>query len=852
MLKFQCIFPPAADAQCPTIAVQRAFAAGENSLLSMLNIWNGTLGLLLTSMRKLKYIALLLCLHIGHTAWAQLDTIHWMPPLHARGEDGPQYLYLSTPEQQPFQVTVRDGGGNLITTATISNTQPFVFSLGNNSFTKTLIQESALHKPLSDYGLVMDGPKPFYAYFRAHSTSQFQAGDLTCKGRAALGTTFRIGHLLQGFHGPAKRCNFFSVMATEDSTVVLVTEYEAGTRFRVGGLDTDIPGQVTTLLNKGQSVVYAQYSAQTLQEQAVNGFMGSLVTTSKPCMVNSGSWTGAPVNFSANDVGIDQIVPVEMVGDEYILCRGNGSEILERPIIVAHYNDTKVFINGSATPSSTLQAGDWVALQTSLYSTGGNMYIRTSEPVYVYQMVGGIASTDDQYRTAGLIFVPPVSCGIPNAVDNIFLPNQIGSMDFDGGMMIVAMRDSAVVLTVDGQQVSPGAPQDVAGNPDFVTYRPLTLFSQNNQAEWVSVRAQGAVQVALFGRNQPASFAGFFSGFTVIEKPSLDLTLVGDGVCPDTLIASGNFDGVQWSYADSIIQYGTDSVLIAYAPGVYSALGYLGVCRRTSNALDSIEAVFNSPVFPYSFTEPECFGFQTGLISFGAPSGGLAPYSYSVDQGKTFGTESEVTGLGAGTYQLVVRDSTGCYNRPLEVTLSQPDSFLVRLFATSLPEQLFPGQEARFRATPDRPIFASTWEPMDSSICSDCLTYNWVATDVSTWIQVTVFDSAGCPATDRLFVEVSPNIYAPNAFYPFSVQGTEVFTLFSKDALPITRMRIYDRWGSLVFEQTDFETNDLSRGWSGQAANGQILNPGVFVWEAEVERTTGQIAYLKGEVSLIR
>ena len=45
--------------------------------------------------------------------WAQLDTIHWLPPMHARNEVGPQYLYLSTPEPQAFPVDIRDGSDNL-------------------------------------------------------------------------------------------------------------------------------------------------------------------------------------------------------------------------------------------------------------------------------------------------------------------------------------------------------------------------------------------------------------------------------------------------------------------------------------------------------------------------------------------------------------------------------------------------------------------------------------------------------------------------------------------------------------------------------------------------------------------
>ena len=164
-----------------------------------------------------------------HTAalFGQLDTIHWLPPMHARNEVGPQFLYLSTPETDPFPVEVRDGADNLIVSVIISNSQPFRYSLGTSANTSVLAVESQLHKPLSSKGLVISGPKKFYAYFRVHSNSLNHAGDLTCKGRAALGKVFRIGHLIQEADDQDRRSNFVGVLATEDSTVVTLSDFAA-------------------------------------------------------------------------------------------------------------------------------------------------------------------------------------------------------------------------------------------------------------------------------------------------------------------------------------------------------------------------------------------------------------------------------------------------------------------------------------------------------------------------------------------------------------------------------------------------------------------------------------------------
>ncbi|MCC6279618.1 MAG: gliding motility-associated C-terminal domain-containing protein [Saprospiraceae bacterium] len=782
--------------------------------------------------------------------WAQLDTIHWLPPMHARNEVGPQYIYLSTPEVEPFLVEVRDGSGALITDVMISNSQPYRHSLGSSANTPVLVTEGLLHKPLTGKGLVITGAKKFYAYFRVHASSMNHAGDLTCKGRAALGTTFRIGHLLQESDGQDRRANFVGVLATEDSTVVSLSDFSAQTDFRIGGTDVPSSGPQMILLQRGESVVFSNYVSENNSAQPPNGLMGALLESNHPVAVSCGSWVGAPVIAMAHDIGIDQIVPFELVGKESLLCRGNGSEILEHPIVIAHVAGTKVFLNGNNYPSATLGAGDHFIVPTNAFSADGNLFIRTTEPVFMYQMIGGTAVGMDAARTAGLIFVPPISCNVPNSVDNIYQPNLIGSMRFEGGLMITAMRDSSVTVRLDGNVIGLGAAASVPGNPDFVTYRKLDLFYQSSNITTISVVAAGAVQVAMYGRNEPASFAAFYSGFSKSITPSIDVSLVGDGVCPDTLVANGVFDGVQWVYEDSIIQYGPDTFLIAYVPGRYTAIGYLGVCRKADYASDSLVAEFNSPAFPLVYSDPSCYGFSNGLIQFGNPYGGFTPYQYSIDNGLHFSASPIFPTVTAGNYNLLVRDSTGCYNRPMALALTQPDSFSVELVPLLLPDPLKPGDRVELEAQSTLPVTLSTWSPSGSNECPDCLT-NIYYPQENTWISVTVYDAEGCPAVDSLYLLVDPNIYAPNVFSPASVTGNAYFTLFSKAALPILELSVYDRWGEQMFQRQNFSTNVPEQGWDGKFRDKEAL-PGVYVFIARVEYNPGKVAVLKGDILLFR
>ena len=57
-------------------------------------------------------------------------------------------------------------------------------------------------------------------------------------------------------------------------------------------------------------------------------------------------------------------------------------------------------------------------------------------------------------------------------------------------------------------------------------------------------------------------------------------------------------------------------------------------------------------------TNSSC-GSSNGTLTIGATTGGLAPYSYSVN-GSAFSTTTSYTSLAAGTYTIIVKDANGC------------------------------------------------------------------------------------------------------------------------------------------------------------------------------------------------
>ena len=62
---------------------------------------------------------------------------------------------------------------------------------------------------------------------------------------------------------------------------------------------------------------------------------------------------------------------------------------------------------------------------------------------------------------------------------------------------------------------------------------------------------------------------------------------------------------------------------------------------------------------------------------------------------------------------------------------------------------------------------------------------------------------------------------------------------------------MFDRWGNALYSMEDFLPNSPTIGWDGRF-KGQPMNPGVFVWVAEIEFIDGQRESYKGDVTIVR
>ncbi len=93
---------------------------------------------------------------------------------------------------------------------------------------------------------------------------------------------------------------------------------------------------------------------------------------------------------------------------------------------------------------------------------------------------------------------------------------------------------------------------------------------------------------------------------------------------------------------------------------------------------------------------------------------------------------------------------------------------------------------------------------------------------------------------------IFPNAFSPNQdgkneeFKPFIIdKGTNIVEAY--------RLSIFDRWGQKVFE-----TNDVTKGWNGLIGGSRPAALGTYFYTVSYKKPNGNIAYLRGDINLIR
>ena len=141
----------------------------------------------------------------------------------------------------------------------------------------------------------------------------------------------------------------------------------------------------------------------------------------------------------------------------------------------------------------------------------------------------------------------------------------------------------------------------------------------------------------------------------------------GGGTAPYTFSINGG-STFQASGTFTSVAAGTYQVQAKDANGCVSTTGTATVTAKTPISVATSKTNITS-----------CSPGNDGAVTLTA-SGGTGPFTYSLDNGVTFGASGTFTGLTAGTYTGIAKDNLGCLSAPVTVTFAAP--FTVTLTGT--------------------------------------------------------------------------------------------------------------------------------------------------------------------------
>lgn len=258
---------------------------------------------------------------------------------------------------------------------------------------------------------------------------------------------------------------------------------------------------------------------------------------------------------------------------------------------------------------------------------------------------------------------------------------------------------------------------------------------------------------------------------------------------------------------------------------------------------DLLDAIINT-------INPPCPDVRLGSIIIENTFGGTPPYSYQLDN-QVYGTIPRYDELIAGKYNLTVADKNGC-KRLFNIQITDPEQFTIKLINDTIIDY---GDSILLNWTSNQ--IATKWTWSKNVICADTSCMIPYAKPLLEYdlYHLTASNINGCIAEDWVKVSVKryDDVYVPNIFSPESsnFSNQKFFIFANRSVSKIKLFEIFDRWGNRLFQSTNALPNDDSNGWDG-TVDGKLINEGVYIYHAEIEKDNGQTIQIKGDFMLYR
>ncbi len=271
--------------------------------------------------------------------------------------------------------------------------------------------------------------------------------------------------------------------------------------------------------------------------------------------------------------------------------------------------------------------------------------------------------------------------------------------------------------------------------------------------------------------------------------------------------------------------------------------------------------------------QPFCFGDE-GLVYIDQTtvSGGNGPYRFGIDALQPVDIQDTVSLPASRTaYQAIVFDVNGCQSATTDFGIVIPEEVSITLSGDTLIDIGFTGEIMADIVSPvdiDTVLWTTSNEGGELISClnSDCSEIG-IQPNRDVTFTATVINIDGCTAQASIDIDVvrNDNIYVPNVFKPgdgiVNNERNRTFGVFPGTAVEaIDYLRIFDRWGNMVYEELNLplplDPREGTGSWDGTRSRtglGPEVQPGVYVWAIQVRFLADPNPQVRrGEVTILR
>ncbi|MBK9257629.1 MAG: gliding motility-associated C-terminal domain-containing protein [Saprospiraceae bacterium] len=304
------------------------------------------------------------------------------------------------------------------------------------------------------------------------------------------------------------------------------------------------------------------------------------------------------------------------------------------------------------------------------------------------------------------------------------------------------------------------------------------------------------------------------------------------------------------------IQTCDDNFILDVGGTVFNKINPAGMVRLAGSALNGCDSIINVVLtfteFDFDFSViPICDKEESTLVIQNATHPGPFSLTISGNQSITFSSLPFSIDVASGVMLVTLSNVDNC---SLTRTIVFPDNSAPDV---SLSQSLLSNGNIQLNLTPGDDVLQNIiWTPAENLNCISCS--DPVVSNPQDGAVYTVSYEYIIGCVDQrniiLNVEKKSEIILPNIFNPKSGGPNQYFFVVlpeNMDAI-VGFMRIFDRWGDMVFETKDTPANLPSAGWDGKF-KGQEVVPGVYVYYIEmvVQGSTIPII-LSGDVTIVR